>query len=536
LNRRNDPTRRLPSKLSERRQGSDFSAGVLEEPKILFGKRQLHIDPKTGLSLFGPYCEEGQQEPAYSSIIVGIVGPAAMLGDAATWLEACRGPIHNNGSQPFMAPHFPGFSKDSPFRCELKFGEPWTQAISQSELSQSLNESIAEVRLKKVVEAYTAAMRVLKDRNPQPNVILCCMPEEVLKACTAMYLPSIRVRRPKITRAESRVQHERAKGQLFLFDLHSIVPLQKEAPEIVGYRNLRRGLKAEAMPIGIPIQLIQPRTLDVRDIGGSVQNRKVQDAATRAWNLMTGLYHKAGGSPWRLDDIPSDVCFVGVSFYRETMEENPYLKTCMAQAFTSAGDGYVLRGNSFEWNESERGRSPHLTHSSAASLIRAVVDKYMSQNKKQPPARIVLHKSSKFSEEELAGFRKGCEGVPEQDFVAFGRRGVQFYRQGSYPPLRGTYVKFSEKEFGLYTDGYIPFLKTYPGPRAPRPLEIIEHYGDSPWNRVLREILALTKMNWNTASFSCTDPITIAFSRRVGEVLAELPEGVEPRQEYRYYM
>jgi len=208
----------------------------------------------------------------------------------------------------------------------------------------------------------------------------------------------------------------------------------------------------------------------------------------------------------------------------------------MAQAFTAAGDGYVLRGNTFEWTESQRERSPHLDRKSASGLIRDVLDLYQRQNQRSLPSRLVIHKTSRFSEDELNGFTEACRIVPQHDFVAFGNRGIQFYRTGDYPPLRGTFVKFSDAEFALYTDGYIPYLRTYPGPRVPRPLEILEHHGDSPWNVMLGEILALTKMNWNSADFACGMPITIAFSRKVGQVLAELPADLPPRPEYRYYM
>jgi hypothetical protein len=48
--------------------------------------------------------------------------------------------------------------------------------------------------------------------------------------------------------------------------------------------------------------------------------------------------------------------------------------------------------------------------------------------------------------------------------------------------------------------------------------------------------MVLTKMNWNSADFSGRDPITIAFSRKVGQILAELPPGAKVRPEYRFYM
>lgn len=141
-----------------------------------------------------------------------------------------------------------------------------------------------------------------------------------------------------------------------------------------------------------------------------------------------------------------------------------------------------------------------------------------------------------FREGELAGFEQACDLVPRKDFVALGPRGIQFYRPGKLPPIRGTYVKFSDTELILYTAGYVPYLRTYPGARAPHPLDIVEHYGDSPWNVMLQEILALTKLNWNTADFSCSMPITVAFSRRVGHILAELPAHLPLHHEYRFYM
>jgi len=152
------------------------------------------------------------------------------------------------------------------------------------------------------------------------------------------------------------------------------------------------------------------------------------------------------------------------------------------------------------------------------------------------PSRLVLHKSSKFWKEELAGFKDACKSIPRKDFVSIGQRGIQFYRTGEYPALRGTFIKFSDTNFLLYTVGYVPFLRTYPGARVPQPLEILEHIGDSSWNLILQEIIGLTKMNWNTADFACSEPITLAFSHRVGQVLAELPERLPFRSEYRFYM
>jgi argonaute-like protein implicated in RNA metabolism and viral defense len=72
--------------------------------------------------------------------------------------------------------------------------------------------------------------------------------------------------------------------------------------------------------------------------------------------------------------------------------------------------------------------------------------------------------------------------------------------------------------------------------RIPSPLEIVEHHGDSSAASVCDEILALTKVNWNSCSFGSSMPITIRFAKNVGRILAELPLGVTPQTKYKFYM
>jgi hypothetical protein len=454
-----------------------------------------------------------------------------MIADAEAWLNACRGILTNDGMQPFLYPHFPGINTSGPFQCELNFGDAWRESIRDIDLRNALSSVDYAKRVKSIVSLYVRALEVLAARDQRPDVVLCCMSQEVIDRCTVEDRIS-RAKRARDLRDTRRRKSGLDSSQLSLFAALEPGGLEEEE---AGHQNLRRGLKAEAMQFGIPTQLVWPRTLRLT-AGPAGPGQRTQDVATRAWNFTTALYHKAGGSPWRLAELDPGVCFVGVSFYREVFGETPRIQTSMAQAFTAAGDGYVLRGSTFEWDEQRQGRSPHLDRQLAASLLRDVVELYRRQNRGSLPSRIVVHKSSRFWEEELAGFEEACQLIPQRDFVALGSRGLQFYRKGDYPPLRGTYVKFSETDLLLYTVGYVPFLRTYPGARVPQPIEILEHVGDSPWDTVLKEVLALTKMNWNTADFACWDPITTAFSRRVGHILAEVPAGMKIRPEYRFYM
>jgi hypothetical protein len=53
---------------------------------------------------------------------------------------------------------------------------------------------------------------------------------------------------------------------------------------------------------------------------------------------------------------------------------------------------------------------------------------------------------------------------------------------------------------------------------------------------LLSETLALTKLNWNSAHFAGSLPITLKFSRLVGEIMREIPADQDPLPQYKYYM
>ena len=514
-----------------RKWAPSFASGVVVEPHIAFGGRHEHVDPKTGLALYGPYTPAEQMEPPLRSIVVGLVGPPEMIPDAEQWLDVCRGQVCNDGSQPFLYPHFPGCAQEPPFGCELISGSTWREAFRPADLAKAISEVRFEDRVTAVADLYIQALQTLSQREPRPDVVVCCVPEEVIDYCTTRPAGD-RSQRRRLTKAEREALEAAASGQGFLFsEMDPSLALEGSGTR---HENLRRAIKAKAMQFGLPTQLVWPHTLRLTNVQRPGE-RRAQDPATRAWNFVTALYHKAGGSPWRLAETDPGVCYVGISFYRELADLNPRLRTSMAQVFTSAGDGFVIRGDAFDWTG--RGQaSPHLRTSDAAALMSAVLEMYQRQSRGSLPNRLVIHKSSRFWEEELRGFRQGASTVPQIDLVALGRRRIQFYRSGEYPPIRGTYVKFSDTNLLLYTTGFVPYLRTYPGPRVPQPLEVLEHHGDSPWDLVLRDILALTKLNWNSADFACSEPISIAFARRVGAILAELPAHMPMRPEYRYYM
>jgi hypothetical protein len=87
-----------------------------------------------------------------------------------------------------------------------------------------------------------------------------------------------------------------------------------------------------------------------------VSQRDLDHPSVVAWNLFTGLYFKIDGLPWGPTGLPPGTCFIGISFFRP-LGESSTLRTSVVQAFDENGEGLVLRGHRFNWDERRQGRS-----------------------------------------------------------------------------------------------------------------------------------------------------------------------------------
>ena len=264
-------------------------------------------------------------------------------------------------------------------------------------------------------------------------------------------------------------------------------------------------------------------------------NRQTQAAATRAWNLLNGLYYKAGKVPWRL--LPNEAeyrtNFLGIGFYRDL--DGQQLWTSTAQMFDERGRGLILRGARAQTER--RGRHPYLTAEDAEALVTQSIATYKSHHK-HVPARLVVLKTSRFRPEEAAGVDSALErfGIELCDLLWVQESSpIAILREGNYPVLRGTFVDLRGKGL-LYTRGSVPYYGTYPGLRVPRPLLLVPHENsDSALHRLAEEVLALTKVNWNSTQFDQKLPAPIRASRDVGRVLKHIPFGSAVSPDFRKY-
>jgi hypothetical protein len=505
---------------------NELALNLVAEPPLVFANRQLCEDPKTGLSAFGPYSKTDATRRTV--IRVGVVGPAEAIDKALQLIQRMGASIpFSEKLDAMLHPGFPGINDQDPFEIQFVTQSVWCRKLTPTQVATVENHPDFPTRIKLLVDAVTEQVKALADQDSGPDIVLIAMTPGLEKKCRVGIAAHDKAARDA---AKAEEEDEDAVEDIIEEVDEDAEPEEddeeehSEAERPNTARSFRRGLKAECMQ-HLPTQLLWNRTL--------VGTKGVQDLATRAWNLAVALMYKARIIPWRLADVIDGSCFVGISFFHPDGDPNT-IRTSVAQAFTHDGNGFVLQGRKFTWNATPSERSPHLDRDSANALIAQVLATYDSEVGGKPH-RLTLHKTSRYTKSEREGFEEGLKGIRDTALVTLSRRGITCLRPGKKPVLRGTTVDFGDKRGLVYTTGYIPYLRCYPGFRIPQPLEITENWGSLTFREVATDLMRLTKLNWNTAAFCCVDPITIAFSRRVGEIL-RIAKTENPSRFYRDYM
>ena len=490
----------------------DIALTQLPIPRIEFGSPGTFEDPKIGLTEAGPF-DLRFGATRKKEMRVGLVGNADMLQKAQQWLDQCRAPIPSDIKDSTQYLDFPGFNKA--FHTSLLFDRQWQVEINNGILGALLKKD-PQPRFDAVLDMYADGVEKLADNTHiRPDIVFCCLPDDVVQTCWSI-LKSLTSRERRLIRMQ---QAERERGQLLLF------PDIEETETDLLNRNFRRALKARAMKFRMPIQIGTRNLFEDLDTN--------QDPATRAWNMSVGLYYKAGGIPWRFKVDGPETCFVGISFHHLQTPQQHFIYSSLAQAFSSRGEGFALRGEAIPWSE-RPGRNVHLTADQATKLANQVLQKYRDGIGGNPQ-RVVLHKTSRFDETEQEGFRHGFRDIPIVELINIMPTQFRLLTYGKYPPRKGTLCTVNKTATYLFTTGYMPEWRTYPGPHIPAPVKLVSD-DDVDMHQVASDILGLARMNWNTASMSSAHPVTLFFSRRVGGIMAEVGPNRKPHPSFRYYI
>ncbi|MDA7949538.1 MAG: hypothetical protein MPJ78_18945 [Hyphomicrobiaceae bacterium] len=508
-----------------------FSTEHVEEPVLVFGGGGEEKDPKKGLKRNGPFTYSGE-EPSLHNIRIGIIGNREgirLTNEILDLLKKEMATRHDENE--WLFPSYPGMNKDSKFNCTIAAPDIMEAQISDLDVNRIVDKRFDDTRARIAfgVDLFAKKVQELVMDDDKPDVIICTLPKMVETYCGI----SDETRGAKsVTRMDRIIRDLRADGQKFLTD-DEFMPDYEEEETSFDFWN---SLKGRVLKSRVPIQILHESTCnDILDFG-TQKRHKSQDPCSFAWNLSTALLYKSNGKPWRLAKLSQDTCYVGISFFRDRLNQKMDMQTSMAQMFLHTGEGLVLRGTDVD--SDEHTKIPYLRRDQALALLSRAIDLY-KEKAGRVPGRVVIHKTTEFTQDEREGFNTAIhgKGVFRRDLVtvSYDRVGIRFMRAGMFPPLRGTMIHLGKDNFLLYSSGFTTQVRTYPGHSIPKPLNI-RHEGDSDSKSIAREILELTKLNWNTTAFSTAMPITIKFASKVGKVLSELPDKEIPETSYRFFM
>lgn len=472
-----------------------------DEPLLEFSDGR-HVCPRKGIMTYGVF---DRYFSSRSTVVnVGAVGSGVCLQKLSDWIDRCRERIDapKEARQPRLFQPFPGIGLDSSFYTTFHHSRDLCRQVPQGDIKDVLGIERVADRIARSVDLFHQHITFLV-QNREVDVIICVIPDQLYDALTSSQDAVV---------DDVLDDGDASDGQQF--------------EEL----NFRRALKARALHLSCPLQLIRESTFDPA-------TPEQQDEATKAWNFWTAIYYKSGPKvPWKVPRYDGSLltsCAIGIAFYR-SRDQNE-LRTSLAQVFDEMGNGLILRGTPVEIDKHDR--TPRLSHKQAHELVFRALEQYHIALRTFP-ARVVVHKSANFGQDELDGITSAATecGVQMLDFITLLNSKVHLYRQGNYPPYRGTALHLDDDHHILYTRGSVWYYQTYPGLYVPQPIEYRMVQCDSSPVALGKEILALTKLNWNNTQLDGKYPITLGCARKVGEILKYLGPDEVPPIRYAYYM
>jgi hypothetical protein len=102
--------------------------------------------------------------------------------------------------------------------------------------------------------------------------------------------------------------------------------------------------------------------------------------------------------------------------------------------------------------------------------------------------------------------------------------------------MRGNAFVVNNRSAFLWTVGFVPKTQSTLAMEVPNPIFIEINKGEADIIQVLKDIMALTKLNYNACIFADGEPVTLRFADKIGEILTASTEIKAPPLAFKYYI
>ncbi len=496
----------------------------IDEPNILCAHQQRCTDVRDGLSLFGPL-----ETPKIYGIRSGVIATQKGLDIFKNYLAHIQKPIYNGNN--ITRPMFPGF--ETIFNCKWEPNNILFKEVTESEIGKLLYNDNTYKRTYDLVSLFIKQI-ITSIRNLEDTVDIwfVIVPDEIYKFCR----PNSRVPTAMV---QTKHQFSKSTAKKFM-KAPSLFQEDNDMAEVYKHdAQFHDQLKARLLPHTVCTQIFRESTLAWRDYKNKF-DQPVRNFAKieghLAWTISTAVYYKAGGKPWKLADIRDGVCYLGLIYKQLEKSKNPQNACCAAQMFLDNGEGTVFRGEVGPWYNPEKGDF-HLKPKEAKALLTQALESYKKQNGRYPK-EVFIHAKTHFNKQEWEAFLSVTPtGTNLVGVTITATKPMKLFKtEGDFPILRGNAYVMDDKKAFLWTLGYVPKIQTALSSEVPNPIFIEISKGEGDIVQVLKDILALTKLNYNACIYGDGLPVTLRFADKIGEILTASMEINVPPLAFKYYI
>lgn len=197
--------------------------------------------------------------------------------------------------------------------------------------------------------------------------------------------------------------------------------------------------------------------------------------------------------------------------------------------------------------------NPHLTREEMRAVMARSAQLYQHRHAGRMPARLVVHKTTRWRDEEVDGVLDAwsatvdiecltVSNTPWRGVLLDAGRGAARSEPHGGPIARGTFQQLSGRAGLLWVSGNALQMSVHGRPYnpsvkgLPRPALLSRDAGSGSLELAAKDVLALSKLDWNNDAPFDLVPVTIGYSQRLARVISNVPHLPDNVYQYRLFM